>query len=69
MFITHDIEEAIILGERVVIMSARPGRIKEIVTIDIPYPRNQATKMSERFIELKNYIWSQVYEEYLSNRK
>ena len=44
LFITHDIEEAIILGERVVIMSARPGRIKEIVTIDIPYPRNQATK-------------------------
>src|SRR5699024_6335425 len=39
-FITHDVEEAILLGQKVVIMSARPGRIKEIVPIDIPYPRN-----------------------------
>ena len=69
LFITHDIEEAIILGERVVIMSARPGRIKEIVNIDIPYPRDQKTKMSQRFTEVKNHIWSQVYEEYLDYRK
>ncbi len=69
LFITHDIEEAIILGQRVIIMSARPGRIKEIVDIDIPYPRDQRTKMSERFNEIKNRIWSQVYEEYLEDRK
>ena len=68
-FITHDVEEAIILAQRVVIMCARPGRVKEIVDIDIPYPRNQETKMSSRFLELKNYIWSQVYQEYLSVRK
>ena len=48
-FVTHDIEEAIVLATRVVIMSARPGRIKEVVDIDIPYPRDQETKMSERF--------------------
>lgn len=69
LFITHDIEEAIILGQRVVIMSARPGRIKEIVDIDIPHPRDQATKMSPRFLELKNHVWSQVYQEYLEVRK
>lgn len=68
-FITHDVDEAIILGQRVVIMSARPGRIKDIVDIDIPYPRNQETKMSPRFLELKNRIWSQVYQEYLEVRK
>ena len=68
-FITHDVEEAIILGQRVVIMSARPGRIKEIVDIDIPYPRTQETKMAPRFLELKNHIWSQVYQEYLAVRK
>ena len=68
-FITHDVDEAIILGQKVVIMSARPGRIKRIVDIDIPYPRDQETKMSPRFLELKNYIWSQVYQEYLSVRK
>ncbi len=68
-FVTHDIEKAIVLATRVVIMSARPGRIKEVVDIDIPYPRDQETKMSPRFIELKNHIWGQVYQEYLEVRK
>ncbi len=68
-FITHDVDEALILGQRVVIMSARPGRIKDIVDVDIPYPRSQETKMSPRFLELKNLIWSQVYQEYLEVRK
>lgn len=68
-FVTHDIEEAIILAQRVVIMYARPGRVKEIVPIDIGYPRTQETKMSPEFLELKNHIWSQVYQEYLSVRK
>ena len=40
-----------------------------IVDIDIPYPRDQETKMSPRFMELKNHIWSQVYQEYLEVRK
>ena len=68
-FITHDVDEALILGQRVVIMSARPGRIKDIIDVDIPYPRDQETKMSPRFLELKNQIWSQVYHEYLEVRK
>lgn len=68
-FITHDVDEAIILAQRVVIMSARPGRIKDIVEIDIPYPRTQETKMTPRFLELKNRIWGQVYQEYLEVRK
>ena len=68
-FITHDVEEAIILGQRCVIMSARPGRIKKIIDIDIPYPRTQETRMSPRFNELKNEIWGEVYKEYLEVRK
>ena len=68
-FITHDVEEAIILAQRVVIMSARPGRIKEIVEVNIPYPRNQETKLTPEFNELKNRIWSQVYQVYLAVRK
>ena len=51
-FITHDVEEAILLATKVVVMSARPGRIKEVIDIDIPYPRNQETKMLPRFTEL-----------------
>ena len=68
-FITHDVDEAIILAQKVIIMSARPGRIKEIVDVDIPYPRTQETKMTPEFLELKNHIWSQVYQEYLEVRK
>ena len=68
-FITHDVDEAIILAQKVIIMSARPGMIKEIVDIDIPYPRTQETKMSPAFLELKNHIWGQVYQEYLEVRK
>jgi len=68
-FITHDVDEAIILAQKVIIMSARPGRIKEIVDINIPYPRTQETKMSPEFLDLKNHIWGQVYQEYLEVRK
>lgn len=68
-FITHDVDEAIILGQKVVIMSARPGKVKEIVDIDIPYPRSQETRMDPRFLELKSYIWGKVYHEYLEIRK
>ena len=68
-FITHDVDEAIILAQRVIIMSARPGRIKRIVDVDIPYPRTQATKTDPRFLELKTEVWNEVYQEYLEVRK
>ncbi|KIL40398.1 nitrate ABC transporter ATP-binding protein [Gordoniibacillus kamchatkensis] len=68
-FITHDVEEAVILAQKVIIMSARPGRVKEIVNVDIPYPRNQETKLLDRFSEIKNEIWAKVYKEYLEVKK
>ncbi|WP_066172557.1 ABC transporter ATP-binding protein [Bacillus marinisedimentorum] len=68
-FITHDVEEAVLLSQRVIIMSARPGRVKEIIDVDIPYPRNQETKLSDRYVQIKNEIWSKVYKEYLAVKK
>lgn len=68
-FITHDVDEAIILAQRVIIMSARPGRIKRIVDIDLPYPRTQETKSEEGFLKLKAEIWNEVYQEFLEVRK
>lgn len=66
-FITHDVEEAVLLSTKLIIMSARPGRIREIVDVNLPYPRNQETKLTPEFNELKNEIWNKVYREYLEH--
>ena len=68
-FITHDVEEAIILATKVIVMSARPGRIKTIIDIDLPYPRTQEMKMEQQFLDLKARIWGEVYQEYLEVRQ
>lgn len=64
-FITHDVDEAVLLSTRVIIMSARPGVVKEIINIDLPFPRSQATKLEPKFIEYRNHIWEVVYKMYL----
>jgi NitT/TauT family transport system ATP-binding protein len=68
-FITHDVEEAVAMAQRIIIMSARPGRIREIVNVDLPYPRDQEMRMSKEFTDIKNHIWAEVYEEYMAMRK
>ena len=52
IFVTHSIPEAVFLSTRVVVMSPRPGRITNIVDIDLPQPRNEQTRESERYFEL-----------------
>jgi len=56
VFITHSIPEAVLLGDRVVVMSPRPGHISEIVTVDIPRPRSLKTMGTPRFGELCDHI-------------
>ena len=56
LFVTHDIDEAILLADKVVILTPRPGRLKEIVKIDLPRPRNMAVKESPRFLEYRKKI-------------
>ena len=57
IFVTHDIDEAVQLADRVVVMSARPARIQQIVTIDIPHPRDIS---SPRYLELRDGIFKQI---------
>ena len=65
IFITHDIEEAIFLSDRVLMMSARPGIIKDEIKIDLERPRDHRIVTSPRFTELKKVILDQIYEESL----
>ena len=61
IFITHSIDEAIILGDRVAIMASRPGRIKEILTVDFARPRDPAAvRAQSRYTELRNHIWEEL---------
>jgi NitT/TauT family transport system ATP-binding protein len=61
VFVTHDIDEAIYLGDTVFVMSPRPGRVKEVVTVDLPRPRSLDDLATTRFGELKHRILSLIF--------
>jgi NitT/TauT family transport system ATP-binding protein len=63
LFVTHDIEEAIFLASRVVVMTARPGRIKAEVFIDLPHPRHYTIKTSPEFSALKARLTEEIRAE------
>jgi NitT/TauT family transport system ATP-binding protein len=62
VFITHSIDEAIILGDRIAVMTARPGRIKEVLDMPFGRPREvDAMRADPRFAELRQHIWRQLH--------
>jgi NitT/TauT family transport system ATP-binding protein len=64
IFVTHSIDEAILLGDRIVMMSRRPGRIREIVPVNIPRPRKISSVRSHpRYIELRNSLWEMLKQD------
>ncbi|MCX7382591.1 MAG: ABC transporter ATP-binding protein [Alphaproteobacteria bacterium] len=63
VFITHSIDEALILSRRIVVMSARPGRVKAVVVNDLPAPRHVDVQMSPQYNALKMQIWNLVESE------
>ncbi|MGJ4953384.1 ABC transporter ATP-binding protein [Bradyrhizobium sp. HKCCYLS20291] len=65
LFVTHDIEEAIFLGSRVLVMSARPGRIKADIKIELPHPRSYKIKTSPEFVALKERLVEEIRAEAL----
>ncbi|WP_448627650.1 ABC transporter ATP-binding protein [Geodermatophilus sp. URMC 64] len=70
VFITHSIDEAVMLGDRVAVISNRPGRIKEIVDVDLPRPRLTGDAKSDpRFAELREHIWSLLQDEALGAKE
>jgi len=65
LFVTHDIEEAIFMANRVLVMTARPGRIKADVPVSIPHPRDYKVKTSPEFAELKERLTEDIRVETL----
>src|SRR5262245_45965242 len=63
LFITHQINEAVYLADRVAVMSARPGRVKEVFNIPFSRPRTLALKRDPRFLQLEDAIWQLIEEE------
>jgi NitT/TauT family transport system ATP-binding protein len=68
LFVTHDIDEAIYLSDRVIVFTARPGRIKSDIRINLPRPRSIEIKKSPEYIEYRNMIWDLLRSEVLRAR-
>lgn len=60
LFITHSMEEAVLLADRVILMTPRPGRIKEIIDVPLPRPRGPETERSPMFVEIKEHLWANL---------
>jgi len=68
LFVTHSIDEAIFLGTRVVVFSARPGVIRETFDVDFPYPRTGEEKNDPKFGKLRSRIWDVIEREVIKTR-
>lgn len=63
LFITHQIDEAIFLADRVIVLTSRPGSIKTVVDVDFPRPRDLELKRSPVFVELVDHVWRLIEKE------
>ncbi len=63
VFITHQIDEAIFLDDRVMVLPARPGRIREILPVEIERPRTLHVKRSPEFTQLADHVWHSIERE------
>src|SRR5262249_33942731 len=60
VFITHSMDEAVMLGDRVMLMTPRPGRVKEMIDIPLNRPRSRDVEKSSTFLEVKEYLWENL---------
>jgi NitT/TauT family transport system ATP-binding protein len=63
LFVTHSIEEAVLMGDRVIVLRGRPSRIHETIVIDLPRPRTRETLLEPRFAELRERVWGTLMSE------
>ena len=64
IFITHGVDEAVTLADRIAVVTNRPGRIKEIIEVDLPRPRSRASRSLPEFQALRDRVWNLLSEEH-----
>ena len=68
MFVTHSVDEAIVLSDRIVLMGPRPGRVLEVLDVDLPRPRwSYDIRAEPGYLELRNHLWQRIREMVLSD--
>ena len=60
VFVTHSIDEAVLMGDRIVILGGQPGQVRDIVNVGIGRPRDRGVLDSERFRVVRDYVWTAV---------
>ncbi|MBW2353579.1 MAG: ABC transporter ATP-binding protein [Deltaproteobacteria bacterium] len=63
LYITHNIQEAVFLGDRVAVLSRRPGRVREVIPIDLPRPRQEQIAMDPQFLAYADQIWGHIRDQ------
>jgi NitT/TauT family transport system ATP-binding protein len=63
VFVTHSIEEAVLMGDRVVVLKGRPASVFEVVKVDLPHPRGRHTLVDPRFATLREHVWATLMDE------
>jgi ABC-type nitrate/sulfonate/bicarbonate transport system ATPase subunit len=63
IFVTHSIEEAVLMGDRVFVLKGRPSNIQKVVAVDLPHPRTRETLRHPRFAELRELVWDTLIKE------
>jgi NitT/TauT family transport system ATP-binding protein len=69
VFITHSIDEALLLADRIVVLSARPGRVKQTLVNNLPRPRTADVQTTSAFLDRKRDIWEAVQAEVLASMR
>jgi NitT/TauT family transport system ATP-binding protein len=63
VFVTHSIDEAVLMGDRVVVLRGRPSTVAEVIEVGLPRPRSRETLASPRFAEVREHVWSELMQE------
>jgi NitT/TauT family transport system ATP-binding protein len=63
VFVTHSIEEAVLMGDRVVVLHGRPSSVQEVIDVALPRPRTRETLATPRFAEVREHVWSELMQE------